>query len=148
MGAAKRRAQAERSRKNCEPCKIVQEHKDAGFEPSTDLLAVRERPHTCITEEQLRVPVGHTVDEHTILDKKISEAITTMFEMLKRHYPTRNDLMVDLLREGIRVGLEAQAAAKAKLAKEREERLVLLPNEVFAPGTEYVLGKRNPLVVD
>ena len=143
MGAARRRRQAAESRRQCEACRHLAWLKSEGVEMTEAALGeyLVEHPHYCIQDPGPQQARRYVVEQIQV-EQGISEGIDRLFQMVGRHYETRNGFMEDLLREGLRVCFEAQQAAlqkkaaestveKAKKAEEAlRSRLVRLPHEV------------------
>lgn len=147
MGVSKRRAQIRASQRECLACKQLRWLREEGILPSEDALKelLAKTPHSCITsEEQLRVPIVNTVLETVILPKTVSEGITKLWDFLKKHYPSRHDFLVELIREGLASAMQARDEAEARrqmreAQKANESRLVLTPQE----AAEEYRGKRT-----
>lgn len=130
MGAAKRRAMARWSRLSCDACRFI-DHL-AETEPDTVEAAQREvqiaayekdHPHTHQPDPGPQPAVKLSRIE-IILPSEIVGAINELYEFVDRHFASRNEFLVELLQEGVKVAALAQRAAQEAMERQAQAAVV------------------------
>lgn len=147
MGAAKRRAQAKWSKSICSTCMTLGDYPD--WRPEVVAAYEKDHPHSCYADPGPMPKVELTKLE-ILIPRSVAGAINDLHEFVIKQYPSRNDFLEDLLKEGLKSALQAQQAAIAQMqadqlaAQHVEEPLVQLAT-VIPKGMEDASARLRAL---